>query len=74
MAVLFIAAISLIFYILLLRAQHLSRMEQQRQGPGSSVEQVAVAPQPLVVVHSLSPDGEPVLARLAFEEPVSPAT
>jgi hypothetical protein len=40
MGVLFIGAMALIFYILLLRAQHLSSMEQQRRDPdpGAQIE------------------------------------
>jgi hypothetical protein len=45
MGVLFIAAMGLIFYILLLRAQHLSSMEQQRINPEPEavVERVIIA-------------------------------
>jgi hypothetical protein len=55
MAVLFFGAIALIFYILLLRAQSLSNMEQRRQDPGASmvIERVAISsPAPLVYVQS----------------------
>jgi hypothetical protein len=69
MAVLFIAAMSLIFYILLMRAQHLARMEEQRtQSPQSQVEQLIIARHPVVVLKPATPDAEPIHAYLVFDE------
>jgi hypothetical protein len=61
MIVLFVAAMSLIFYILLLRAQHLSSMEQQRENPQpqSMIAQPATA-SALTVLHASEPGATPV--------------
>jgi hypothetical protein len=60
MIVLFVGAMALIFYILLLRAQHLSSMEQQRENPQpeSMIEQPAAASMPMIM-HSPIPGAEP---------------
>jgi hypothetical protein len=66
MIVLFGGAMALIFYILLMRAQSLSRMEQQRtQDPQSHIEQIAERPEAVVYLRS-SEDGEPMPHRLAY--------
>ncbi len=70
MAVLFIAAMGLIFYILLLRAQSLSSMEDRRVNPDEQVEshilREAHASAPLVM-HAASPDAAPVPHLLVFD-------
>lgn len=67
MIVLVVAAMSLIFYILLLRAQHLSSMEQQRENPQpeSMIEQPSTASFPMIL-HSPESDVEPTFYRLGF--------
>jgi flagellar basal body-associated protein FliL len=68
MAVLFIGAMALIFYILLLRAQHLASREQERMNPqsGPNVEQVVVAAEP-IIMHAPAPGDEPIPHRLLYE-------
>jgi hypothetical protein len=67
MGVLFIGAMALIFYILLMRAQHLSSMEQRRIDPESgAMVRLVESPEPaLVYVWNGEPD-EPVAHRLVF--------
>ena len=67
MIVLVVAAMSLIFYILLLRAQHLSSMEQQRENPRpeSMIEQPSTASAPMIL-HAPVPGTEPTLHSLGF--------
>ncbi len=67
MIVLVVAAMSLIFYILLLRAQHLSSMEQQRENPRpeSMIEQPSTASSPMIL-HTPMSDVEPTFHRLGF--------
>lgn len=59
MAVLFIGAMALIFYIMLMRAQHLSRMEDGRteSDSGARVEQIAELTRPFVM-HAAPGDSE----------------
>lgn len=72
MAVLFVLAIALIFYILLMRAQSLARMEEQRiqnqNNPQSQVEQLVTARQPLVLIPAATGEGEPTYAYLRFSD------
>jgi hypothetical protein len=69
MAVLFIAAMSFIFYILLLRAQHLASMEEQRQNPDADPEayvQLFDSTVEHVVMHARLPGELPVPHVLVF--------
>lgn len=72
MAVLFIGAMALIFYILLLRAQHLASREQERMNPQpqADVEQVVAAAEP-IIMHAPAPGDEPVPHRLVYEAPAA---
>lgn len=69
MGVLFIGAMALIFYILMLRAQSLSRMEQERTDPQTEpearVEQIVPA-EPALVMHAAGPDATEVPHRLVI--------
>ena len=61
MGVLFIAAMALIFYILLLRAQHLSSMEQRRENPDPEAHVQRLMPvNAPVILHAPSPESEPI--------------
>jgi hypothetical protein len=67
MIVLFGGAMALIFYILLMRAQSLSRMEQQRtQNPQSYIEQIAERPEAVVYLKA-SFDDDPMPYRLVYK-------
>jgi hypothetical protein len=70
MGVLFIAAMALIFYILLLRAQHLSSMEQQRRDPdpGATIERLDTAHQhPPVVLLQIDDGSTSVPHELQYQ-------
>lgn len=69
MAVLFIGAMALIFYILLMRAQHLARMEEGRTDPGARIEQT-VAWQVPTVMHASSGDSITTPHVLVFADSV----
>lgn len=61
MGVVMIAAMSLIFYILLLRAQHLASMEERRENPDAEAHVERVIPaDAAVVLHTPFPGSEPV--------------
>jgi hypothetical protein len=68
MAVLFIGAMALIFYILLLRAQHLASMERQRENPDpeARIVQIAAEKAPPVILHSPTAHEAPIPHILTF--------
>lgn len=71
MGVLFVAAMAFIFYILLMRAQHFARMEENRtQGPTGSIERVIAAHEPMVVLQSSNLETGSTLAYLVYSDAV----
>lgn len=70
MAVLFIGAMALIFYIMLMRAQHLARMEDDRTEPEARVEQLAEGTRP-IVMHIRPGDLEETPHLLALTAPAA---
>jgi hypothetical protein len=68
MGFLLVGAMALIFYILLLRAQHLSSMEQQRQNPDpeARIEQSIAWANPVLLTSTPASAGELVPHTLSF--------
>jgi hypothetical protein len=69
MAVLFVGAMALIFYILLLRAQHLASREQERMNPEPQGQMHILAETPSLAVLIATPAsaGELVSHELQYE-------
>ncbi len=70
MAFLFVGAMALIFYILLLRAQHLASMEEQRENPEpeARIEQIVpLNPFPVIMTASQASAGDVVPHILTFD-------
>lgn len=69
MGFLFIAAMALIFYILLLRAQHLASMEEQRENPEpeARIEQIVpLGASPVVLISTNASAGDAVPHTLTY--------
>ncbi len=71
MGVLFVAALALIFYILLLRAQHLASLEDRRQDPEPQVRIEYVAAGPPIVVFQPAASDQNGPHRLTYAAPVT---